>query len=76
MATGVEAFSVQQAGGRWDTRCHLCPTGGMGYRTLVGAHRAIRAHYVAHHEADVLAGAWTADDLAVMRDRHALVGEG
>ena len=74
MATAV-TYSVRQVRDWWDTRCHLCASGGMGYATEAGARRSMMAHYLLHHEADVLAGVWSADDLALMNDRHGLAGK-
>ena len=72
----ADTYSVWQSGSIWESRCHLCQSGGIGYATGATAQRDMVAHYVRFHEADVLAGVWTADDLALMRGRHAVVGEG
>jgi len=74
MASGA-TYSVSQVRDWWDTRCHLCASGGMGYATEAAAHRSMTAHNLTRHEADVLAGAWSADELALINDRHRLAGE-
>lgn len=71
----AETYSVWQTGNIWESRCHLCQAGGIGYATKAPALRSMIAHYVRSHEADVVAGVWTADDLAIMRNRHAVVKE-